>query len=54
MDELKMPGSYYSRELPGKWRLLVLDTTEMSGHSQYPEASPVKCVLTCAANALNY
>jgi len=37
---LRMPGSYYSRELPSKWRLIVLDTTEMSGHSQYPQANP--------------
>ena len=53
MDELNMPSSYYSRELPGKWRLIVLDTTEMSGHSQYPEASPLKPIQTCATNALS-
>lgn len=32
------PG-YYSRELASGWRLIVLDTTEMSGHSEYPEGS---------------
>ena len=36
---LKMPGSYYAKELPGKWQLIVLDTTEMSGHSGMPEVS---------------
>ncbi|DBA97345.1 hypothetical protein WJX77_003255 [Trebouxia sp. C0004] len=41
INELRMPGSYYSRELPSKWRLIVLDTTEMSGHSQYPQDSPL-------------
>lgn len=28
---------YYSVALPAGWRLVVLDTTEMSGHSGYPE-----------------
>ena len=37
VHELKMPGSYYSRQLSDKWRLIVLDTTEISGHSQYSQ-----------------
>lgn len=32
-----MPGSYYSVDLNSSWRLIVLDTTEMSLHSGYPE-----------------
>ena len=53
MDELKMPSSYYSRELPGKWRLIVLDTTEMSGHSQYSEASPLICIQAYDASTVS-
>jgi hypothetical protein len=34
---LRMPGSYYSVDLSSSWRLIVLDTTEMSLHSGYPE-----------------
>ena len=37
--EMRMPGSYYSKQLPHQWRLIVLDTTEMSGHSGFPQAS---------------
>jgi hypothetical protein len=32
-----MPGSYYSVALAARWKLIVLDTTEMSLHSGYPE-----------------
>lgn len=31
-----MPHSYYSVPLATGWRLVVLDTTEMSLHSGYP------------------
>ena len=34
---LQMPGSYYSRQLGHGWRLIVLDTTELSGHHRYPK-----------------
>jgi hypothetical protein len=34
-----MPGSYYSVDLSSTWRLVVLDTTEMSLHSGYTEVS---------------
>jgi hypothetical protein len=34
---LHMPHSYYSVALSRSWRLIVLDTTEMSLHSGYPE-----------------
>jgi hypothetical protein len=34
-----MPHSYYSVALSHHWRLIVLDTTEMSLHSGYPEVS---------------
>jgi hypothetical protein len=34
-----MPGSYYSVDLSSSWRLVVLDTTEMSLHSGYTEVS---------------
>jgi hypothetical protein len=37
LQDLGMPGSYYSVLLPAKWKLIVLDTTEMSLHSGYPE-----------------
>jgi hypothetical protein len=37
VSRLQLPASYYSLPLPGSWRLVVLDTTEMSGHSGYPE-----------------
>lgn len=33
------PTCYYSRSLGSGWRLVVLDTTEMSGHSDYPPGS---------------
>lgn len=35
----KSERGYYSRILPHKWKLIVLDTTEMSGHSGFPEDS---------------
>ena len=31
-----MPHSYYSKQLPCAWKLIALDTTELSGHSCYP------------------
>ena len=37
-DRLGMPSAYRSLALPGKWRLLLLDTTEMSGHSNLDQA----------------
>ncbi|GAB4817700.1 hypothetical protein N2152v2_004746 [Parachlorella kessleri] len=40
LRRLGIPQScYYSLPLPHSWRLVVLDTTEMSGHSGYPEGS---------------
>jgi manganese-dependent ADP-ribose/CDP-alcohol diphosphatase len=39
VERLRLPGSYYVRPLPHGWRLVVLDTTEMSGHSGYPDDS---------------
>ncbi|KAL3149222.1 hypothetical protein ABBQ32_002045 [Trebouxia sp. C0010 RCD-2024] len=38
---LRMPASYYSKQLPQKWRLIVLDTTEMSGHSGFSQESDI-------------
>jgi hypothetical protein len=37
LQALGMPGSYYSVPLAARWKLIVLDTTEMSLHSGYPE-----------------
>ena len=38
LKRLGVPDScYYSVALRHRWRLVVLDTTEMSGHSDYPE-----------------
>jgi hypothetical protein len=39
LQALHMPGSYYSVDLSSSWCLVVLDTTEMSLHSGYPEVS---------------
>jgi len=36
---LGIPGSYYTVPLAPGWRLIVLDTTEMSGHSNLPPDS---------------
>ena len=36
LQRLGMPASYYAVDLDPTWRLLVLDTTEMSGHSGFP------------------
>ena len=35
-QRLGIPESYYSVLLVPGWRLIVLDTTEMSGHSNLP------------------
>lgn len=40
MELLRIPvPGYYSRQLCPSWRLIILDTTEMSGHSRYPADS---------------
>lgn len=39
LARLRIPASYYSALLAPGWRLMVLDTTEMSGHSGYPPES---------------
>lgn len=40
LQRLRIPPScYFSRSLGSGWRLIVLDTTEMSGHSGYPPDS---------------
>ena len=39
MERLRMPGAYYSAPLGPGWRLVALDTTEMSGHSGEEESS---------------
>ena len=39
LHDLHMPYSYYSKQLPCQWRLIALDTTELSGHSGYPVVS---------------
>lgn len=40
ISRLGIPTSgYYSVPLATGWRLIVLDTTEMSGHSEYPPGS---------------
>lgn len=36
LARLALGASYYSRVLPWGWRLVVIDTTEMSGHSNLP------------------
>lgn len=38
LQTLRMPSSYYSRCLSSTWKLLVLDTTELSGHHCYSQA----------------
>ena len=35
-QRLGIPESYYTVQLASAWRLIVLDTTEMSGHSNLP------------------
>jgi hypothetical protein len=40
-----MPGSYYSVPLAARWKLIVLDTTEMSLHSGYPEVGSSSSLL---------
>ena len=48
LRRLGIPQScYYSVPLPHSWRLVVLDTTEMSGHSGYPEVSQLGCCVGC-------
>lgn len=42
---LGMPSSYYTASLVNGWRLIALDTTEMSGHSHLPEVMPGGAVL---------
>ncbi|KAF6253250.1 Metallo-dependent phosphatase-like protein [Scenedesmus sp. NREL 46B-D3] len=39
LEVLNMPCSYYCVPLAARWKLIVLDTTEMSLHSGYPEGS---------------
>ena len=40
LDRLNIPPQgYFTRQLPNNWRLIVLDTTEISGHSGYAEGS---------------
>ncbi len=40
MDRLRIPEpGYYTRDIAANWKLIVLDTTEMSGHSQFPDDS---------------
>eukprot|EP00232_Nephroselmis_pyriformis_P019570 CAMPEP_0182880468 /NCGR_PEP_ID=MMETSP0034_2-20130328/16581_1 /TAXON_ID=156128 /ORGANISM="Nephroselmis pyriformis, Strain CCMP717" /LENGTH=308 /DNA_ID=CAMNT_0025013451 /DNA_START=29 /DNA_END=955 /DNA_ORIENTATION=+ len=39
LSRLAMPASYYEEEIGPGWRLLVLDTTELSLHSGYPQGS---------------
>ena len=40
MNRLNIPEpGYYTRQLPHKWRLIVLDTTEISGKNGYPSGS---------------
>ncbi|KAK9838820.1 hypothetical protein WJX74_003943 [Apatococcus lobatus] len=39
LRRLGMPASFYAVDIEPGWRLLVLDTTEMSGHSGYPKDS---------------
>ncbi|KAK9798149.1 hypothetical protein WJX73_010044 [Symbiochloris irregularis] len=39
LQTLHMPASYYSRRLSSGWTLLVLDSTELSGHHCYPQGS---------------
>lgn len=39
-SRLSLPAcGFYTRELPHGWRLILLDTTEMSTHSGYPAGS---------------
>ena len=40
LRRLGMPASFYAADLAPGWRLLVLDTTEMSGHSGWPQVWP--------------
>lgn len=49
LQDLHMPHSYYSKQLPCEWRLVALDTTEISGHSCYPKVSKsvMRACLAC-------
>ena len=39
LAKLGMPASYYARRLGAGWLLIVLDTTELSGHAGWPEVA---------------
>jgi hypothetical protein len=52
LQALHMPNSYYSKTLPAGWRLVVLDTTEMSLHSGYPQARQLLMQHACLPWAL--
>ncbi|WPT14381.1 Manganese-dependent ADP-ribose/CDP-alcohol diphosphatase [Picochlorum sp. SENEW3] len=40
MERLRIPEpGYYTRDIAANWKFVVLDTTEMSGHSQFPDDS---------------
>mmetsp|Transcript_14244 Transcript_14244/g.43023 ORF Transcript_14244/g.43023 Transcript_14244/m.43023 type:complete len:105 (-) Transcript_14244:781-1095(-) len=39
LTRLRQPASYHRIQVAPGWRLLLLDTTEMSGHSGYPPDS---------------
>ena len=53
LNELSMPGSYYCKQLPNRWLLLVLDTTEMSGHSNFPQVKSRSCSSHAASVSLH-
>ena len=55
-EMLSLPGgsdqiAYYRRELSANWRLLVLDTTDLSVHGGWPEDSPQFAAATEYMNA---
>lgn len=39
LQRLGMPRAYYAADIAPGWRLVTLDTTEMSNHSRYPQVA---------------
>lgn len=48
---LKLKSSYYSVDLASGWRLIVLDTTELSTHAGWPVGSPQEAEANAYLNA---
>lgn len=48
---LKLSSPYYSVDLASGWRLVVLDTTELSTHAGWPVGSPQEAEANAYLNA---